>query len=59
MTEATDEHFEPSTHPGDIIDVWDEESGTMVKQKIILDEFGNGTKTRPLEAGEDEELNQA
>lgn len=55
MTEANEDSFEPSTRPGDIIDVWDEEAGEMVKHKIILDEFGNGTKTRPLFEDEEEE----
>ncbi|SDS79035.1 hypothetical protein SAMN04489751_2876 [Brevibacterium sandarakinum] len=49
MTGVNEDFYQPGTHPGDIIDVWDEEAGEMVKHMIILDEFGNGTKTRPLD----------
>lgn len=54
MTGVNEDFFQPSTHPGDIIEEWDEASGKLVKRRIILDEFGNGTKTRPLDPGEDE-----
>ncbi|MGO2036374.1 MAG: hypothetical protein ACTH2U_07825 [Brevibacterium sp.] len=57
MTGVNEDFYQPSTHPGDIIEVKDEETGEVTKQKIILDEFGNGTKTRPLT--EDEELAEA
>ncbi|MCT2181467.1 hypothetical protein M3G00_00770 [Brevibacterium casei] len=56
MSGVNEDHYQPSTHPGDIIEVIDEETGEMVKRRIILDEFGNGTKTRPLEEGEEDEL---
>ncbi|GAA1558811.1 hypothetical protein [Brevibacterium picturae] len=49
MTGVNEDFYQPGTHPGDIIDVWDEEAGEMVKHMIVLDEFGNGTKTRPLD----------
>ncbi|MGO3063924.1 MAG: hypothetical protein ACTIIN_12860 [Brevibacterium aurantiacum] len=45
---VNEDFYQPGTHPGDLIDVWDEEAGEMVKHMIILDEFGNGTRTRPL-----------
>lgn len=54
MTGVNEDFYQPQTHPGDIIEVRDEESGEMVKHKIILDEFGNGTKTRPLSEEEEE-----
>lgn len=47
MVGVNEDFYQPGTHPGDLIDVWDEEAGEMVKHMIILDEFGNGT-TRPL-----------
>ncbi|MGO2942347.1 MAG: hypothetical protein ACTIDO_08610 [Brevibacterium aurantiacum] len=55
MSGVNEDFYQPSTHPGDIIDVWDEEAGEMVKHKIVLDEFGNGTKTRPLYDDEKDE----
>lgn len=55
MTGVNEDFYQPKTHPGDIIEMEDEETGEMVKRKIILDEFGNGTKTRPLTEDEEEE----
>lgn len=48
MTGVNEDFYQPATQPGDIIEVEDEETGEMVKHIIYLDEFGNGTKTRPL-----------
>lgn len=56
MTGVNEDFYQPQTHPGDIIEVKDEETGEMVKHRIVLDEFGNGTKTLPLDEGELEEL---
>lgn len=56
MTGVNEDFYQPSTHPGDIIEVKDEETGEVTKQRIILDEFGNGTKTRPLTEDEENEL---
>lgn len=56
MSGVNEDFYQPSTHPGDIIEVWDEEAGEMVKHKIVLDEFGNGTKTRPLYDDEKDEV---
>lgn len=58
MTGVNEDFYQPQTRPGDIIDVWDEEAGEMVKHKIILDEFGNGTKTRPLFEEEKDEVEE-
>ena len=59
MTGVNEDQYQPSTRPGDIIEVEDEETGEMVKHLIILDEFGNGTKTRPLTEDELKELDDA
>ncbi|GAA1617791.1 MULTISPECIES: hypothetical protein [Brevibacterium] len=59
MSGVNEDHYQPQTHAGDIIEVRDEETGEMVKRRIILDEFGNGTKTRPLEEGEEDELTES
>ncbi|RBP61708.1 hypothetical protein DFO66_11932 [Brevibacterium sanguinis] len=53
MSGVNEDHYQPSTHPGDIIEVWDEEQGKMVRHRIILDEFGNGTKTVPVDDAEE------
>src|SRR5699024_598980 len=48
MTGVNEDFYQPATRPGDIIEVEDEETGALVKHMIYLDEFGDGTKTRPL-----------
>ena len=58
MTGVNEDFFQPVTRPGDIIEVEDEETGELVKHMIYLDEFGNGTKTRPLTEEELEELDE-
>lgn len=59
MTGVNEDFYQPQTHPGDIIEVEDEETGEMVKHMIYLDEFGNGTKTRPLTEEELKDLDEA
>lgn len=59
MTGINEDHYQHGTRPGDIIEVEDEETGKLVKHKIILDEFGNGTKTRPLFDDELAELDES
>lgn len=59
MTGVNEDFYQPQTHPGDLIDVKDEETGEMVKHLIILDEFGNGTKTRPLTEDEKQQFEGA
>ena len=59
MTGVNEDFYQPQTHPGDIIEVEDEETGEMVKHMIYLDEFGNGTKTRPLREEELKDLDDA
>ena len=59
MTGVNEDFYQPQTHPGDIIEVEDEETGEMVKHMIYLDEFGNGTKTRPLSEEELKGLDDA
>ncbi|KHS53888.1 MULTISPECIES: hypothetical protein [Brevibacterium] len=56
MTGVNEDFYQPQTQPGDIIEVKDEETGEMVKHIIYLDEFGNGTKTRPLTEDELKDL---
>ena len=58
MTGVNEGFYQPATQPGDIIEVEDEETGEMVKHVIYLDEFGNGTMTRPLTEDEVEDLNE-
>ncbi len=59
MTGVNEDFYQPATRPGDIIEVEDEETGEMVKHVIYLDEFGNGTKTRPLNEEELKDLDEA
>ena len=59
MTGVNEDFYQPQTYPGDIIEVEDEETGEMVKHMIYLDEFGNGTKTRPLSEEELKDLDDA
>lgn len=59
MTGVNEDFYQPQTEAGDIIEVEDEETGEMVKHMIYLDEFGNGTKTRPLTEEELKDLDEA
>ena len=59
MTGVNENFYQPQTEAGDIIEVEDEETGEMVKHMIYLDEFGNGTKTRPLTEEELKDLDDA
>lgn len=59
MTGVNEDFYQPQTEAGDIIEVEDEETGEMVKHMIYLDEFGNGTKTRPLTEEELKDLDDA
>lgn len=59
MTGVNEDFYQPQTEAGDIIEVEDEETGEMVKHVIYLDEFGNGTKTRPLTEEELKDLDEA
>ena len=59
ITGVNEDFYQPQTEAGDIIEVEDEETGEMVKHMIYLDEFGNGTKTRPLTEDELKDLDDA
>ena len=59
MTGVNEGFYQPQTHPGDIIEGEDEETGELGEHMIYLDEFGNGTKTRPLSEEELKDLDDA